>query len=199
MAEKPGFICDVQVVYDDQTLERNAYQLYGDNEEPIIVFTVPMIADARNEDEIAFVLGHEVGHHIGQHIQKKKQQALTGALILGALTAVGQVYASRANPYRNTAMDQYEMNRSMAAGFALGKHAFSQTYELEADVIGTYISRAAGYDPVRGARYFARPEPVNTVDGNLSFWGTHPPDEKRLATVLATVKQLDEDPRLRPK
>ena len=29
------------------------------------------------------------------------------------------------------------MNRNMEAGFALGRRAFSQTYELEADVIGT--------------------------------------------------------------
>ena len=158
-----------------------------------------MIADARNEHEIAFILGHEVGHHIGRHIQKKNQQALAGALVLGALTAVGKAYESRANPYRDTAMDQREMNRNMEAGFALGRRAFSQTYELEADVIGTYISRSAGYDPVLGARFFARPEPAKTVDGKLSFWGTHPPDEERLATILATVRQLKENYRLTPK
>ena len=199
MAESLGFVCDIQVMYENLTLERNAYQLYDDNENPIIVFTISMIADARNEHEIAFILGHEVGHHIGRHIQKKNQQALAGALVLGALTAVGKAYESRANPYRDTAMDQREMNRNMEAGFALGRRAFSQTYELEADVIGTYISRSAGYDPVLGARFFARPEPAKTVDGKLSFWGTHPPDEERLATILATVRQLKENYRLTPK
>ena len=90
MAESLGFVCDIQVMYENLTLERNAYQLYDDNENPIIVFTISMIADARNEHEIAFILGHEVGHHIGRHIQKKNQQALAGALVLGALTAVGK-------------------------------------------------------------------------------------------------------------
>lgn len=199
MAQDPEFICDIIVMYDGSTLERNAYQLYDEKENPIIVFTIPMIADARNEDEIAFILGHEVGHHIGQHIQKGDQQALVGALILGAITAVGHAYANQANPYRDTSIDQLELNRSIAAGYALGQRAFSQTYELEADVIGTYIAKTAGYDPVRGARYFARPEPVKTVDGRLSFWGTHPPDEERLATVLATVKNLEKNSRLKSR
>ena len=198
-AKDPEFNCDFQVMYDGGTVERNAYQLYDNNDNSIIVFTIPMIADARNEDEIAFILGHEVGHHIGRHIQKGKQQGMTGALVLGVLTAVGQAYANQANPYRDAATDQREISRNMAAGYALGNQAFGQTYELEADVIGTYIAKAAGYDPVRGARYFARPEPVKTVDGKLSFWGTHPPDKKRLATVLATAKQLDDNPRLRSK
>ena len=67
-ADKPAFDCDVQVLVDPEQPDRNAFQLYGPNNEPIVVFTIPFIADARNEDELAFVLGHEFGHHIATHI-----------------------------------------------------------------------------------------------------------------------------------
>ena len=35
---------------------------------PVIFFTLGLIADARNSDELAFVLGHEAAHHIAGHL-----------------------------------------------------------------------------------------------------------------------------------
>lgn len=189
-ADRPGFNCDVRLEIDGDDPDRNAYQTYK-NGEPVIAITIPLIADARNPDELAFVMGHEFGHHIGQHIEKGQQQAMAGALILGALTAYGQAQATAANPYRSTWGDQQQMESAMGVGAAVGNAAFSQTYELESDVIGTYIAKAAGYDPVLGARYFARPESPQTPDGARSFWGTHPPDEARLATVIETVGRIE--------
>lgn len=194
-AEKKGFDCNVQLQVDSSDKQRNAYQSYQDGK-PTVTFTLPLIRDARNEDEIAFVLGHEFGHHIGQHIEKKRQQMLAGTVIMGVLTAAAQVNANNANPYRSQANDLRDMQRNMALGGALGGMAYSQTYELEADTIGTAIARQAGYDPVKGARFFARPEAPKTAQGELSFWGTHPPDEKRLSTVIATVEQLRETGKL---
>ena len=132
-------------------------------------------------------LGHEFGHHIATHIQKQQQQALVGAVAMGVLTAYAQANSTYSDPYQN----QIEMANNVALGYAMGSQAFSQSYELEADVLGTYTASAAGYDPVKVARFFARPEPVRSENGTLSFWGTHPPDEKRLATVIATVDKIE--------
>lgn len=63
-------------------------------------------------------------------------------------------------------------------------------------MIGTYIAEAAGYDAVREARFFARPEPTRREDGALSFWGTHPADEDRLALVIETARTLRSGQRL---
>ena len=110
---------------------------------------------------------------------------------MGVLTA----YAQANSPYSDPYQDQLEMQTNVALGYAIGSQAFSQAYELEADVIGTYIAASAGYDPVMGARFFARPEPVRSSNGKLSFWGTHPPDKKRLATVIATMEQIQAERR----
>lgn len=96
------FNCHVQIVIDDQIPYRNAYQTYARYGTPIIAFTLPMVADARNRDEIAFVLSHEFGHHIARHIQKGQQHATAGALILGTLMAAAQAQ-SAGSPYDNPA------------------------------------------------------------------------------------------------
>ena len=185
-ADKPAFECDVTIVVDTRMPYSNAYQQYVDGK-PVVAFTLPLIADARNEDELAFVLGHEFGHHIGEHIKKQQQQAMAGALIAG----IAMAYAQSGDTYTPDYVKQQNIENSMSAGAAIGQMAYSQTYELESDVIGTYIAKAAGYDPVKGARFFARPEPARTPNGALSFWGTHPSNEKRLATVIATAEKIE--------
>lgn len=181
-SERKNFNCKVDLEIDRKMTQRNAYFTY-DNDRPVIRISMPMLQDSASDDEVAFILGHEYGHLIGRHIEKQQQQALAGALILGVVAVAATANSSSYNP--NT------VSNSMDIGAAAGSRAYSQTYELESDTLGTRITHAAGYDPVEGAKFFARPEAVRTTTGNLSFWGTHPPDAKRLATVLATVDQIE--------
>lgn len=179
--------CVVPIGIDRRTREPNAYFTYVDpvrKRQPIIRVTLPMLRDMANDDELAFVLGHEYGHLIGRHFEKRQQQALVGALLVGAITAAAEAQ----NP---NGPNQSAINRGVAAGGAAGGLAYSQTYELESDAIGTVIARQAGYDPVRGAGYFARAQEPRRLDGRLSFWGTHPPDARRVATVIATQAALE--------
>lgn len=180
--------CNVTLHIDTEMPVRNAYFSYGapGYRNPEVHFTIPMLRDAANDDEIAFILGHEYGHLLGQHIQKGDQQALAGAILLGAIAAYGNAQAASAGQY----YDPNDVTRAVHLGGALGQRAFSQTYELESDMLGARIAAAAGYDPVRGAQYFARGESARSANGKLSFWGTHPPDEKRLAVVIATMEQI---------
>lgn len=185
-AERKNFNCDVDIAIDYKLKQRNAYFTYKD-QKPVIRITEQMLQDTRSDDEVAFILGHEYGHLIGRHIQKQQQQAIAGALILGAITAA----ATSSSSSYGTTYNQSAVNSAVELGAAAGSMAYSQTYELESDTLGARITHAAGYDPVKGAAFFARPEKAKSKSGKLSFWGTHPPDEKRLATVLATVDQIE--------
>jgi len=184
--DRKGFNCDVQILTDANITERNAYQSYDSSGNPIIVISLPLILDSRNEDELAFILGHEFGHHISEHLNKKEKQAIAGAIAMGLLTAYGQYFDANSSSYSR----QQKIENSVAAGYVLGQRAYSQSYELESDVIGTHIAEASGYDPVRGARFFARVEPIRSSSGALSFWGTHPPSDKRLATVISAANTI---------
>jgi Zn-dependent protease with chaperone function len=123
-AEIEGFNCDVRVVIDERMPYRNAYQTYADDGTPIVAFTLPMVADARNRDEIAFVLGHEFGHHIARHIQKKQQQGAAGALILGTIMAAAQAQSAGSASY-DQAQAQRDLENAMELGYATGQRAFS--------------------------------------------------------------------------
>lgn len=188
LAGRKNKVCDMPVIIDQKMPVANAYHTRDGKDKPYVAVTVPMLQQIRSDDELAFILGHEYGHHIADHIEKGRQQAMAGALILGAITATGQAYATNSNPYRYTGNDSAEMQRNMSLGAAAGQSAYSQTYELESDVLATHITRAAGYDPVEGAKFFARPAEAKTSAGNLSFWGTHPPNATRLATVIEAEK-----------
>lgn len=192
--DRKSFNCEVDIAIDRSMKERNAYFTYKEGK-PVIRMSMPLLRDTANDDEAGFILGHEYGHLLGQHIEKQKQQAVVGALILGALTAAATTQSTAYGTYYDTDA----VNSAMNIGAAAGSMAYSQTYELEGDTLGTRIATAAGYDPVKGAKFFARPEDTRTEGGKLSFWGTHPPDEKRFATVVATVAQINAQVALKRK
>ena len=67
----------------------------------------------------------------------------------------------------------------------VGARSYSKNFELEADALGTIITARAGYDPLRGAEFFARiPDPGD------KFLGTHPPNASGLDTVRRTAAGL---------
>lgn len=163
---RAGDFCDFrfQITEGDQP---NAFQTFRDGH-PLIVFNEAMLRTVRNANEVAFILSHEAGHHIAGHLQRRQQQVglggLIGALGAGLLGADAQVGAD--------------------LGSQIGGRAYSQSFELEADVLGTYIAEAAGYDPVDGAASFAR------FAGSNSLLSTHPPGAQRYATVVATAERI---------
>ena len=163
----PNANCDFRIVIDDRPVQGvNAFQTLDDAGRPIIGFTIGLILDARNPDELAFVLGHEAAHHIEGHIPKTQAQARAGAIagaLLGAILGGGE----------GALIDQ----GAQLGGF-VGSRRFSQANELEADALGTVIAKRAGYDPVRGAAFFTRiPDPGD------QFLGSHPPNAQRIQTV----------------
>ena len=173
LARRARTNCDFRIVVDDRPGQPpNAYQTLDSAGRPIIAFTLPLIAEARNTDELAFVMGHEAAHHIASHIPRQQQEATTGALILGVLTAA-------------TGGDETAIRTAQNLGGTIGARRYAKDYELEADALGTILAWDAGYDPERGAAFFARiPDPGNR------FLGTHPPNAARIDTVRRTLASL---------
>lgn len=165
--------CDFRIVVDDRPGQPpNAFQTLDRMGRPVVGFTLALIADARNPDELAFVLGHEAAHHIAGHIPKRNDQALSGALLAGALAQ-----ASGLSP------DEVRAAQNMGAQVAA--RSYSKEFELEADQLGAEIALAAGYDPILGSGFFDRlPDPGD------KFLGSHPPNAQRKALVVETVRRL---------
>lgn len=168
-----GRSCDFRIVVDDRPGQPpNAFQTLDRFNRPVIGFTLALIADARNADELAFVLGHEAAHHISGHIPKRQDQALSGALLAGVLAQ-----ASGLSPE--------EVRAAQNIGAEVAARSYSKEFELEADAMGAEIAFLAGYDPVKGSGFFDRlPDPGDR------FLGSHPPNSERKALVAATTRRL---------
>ncbi|MEP5758172.1 MAG: M48 family metallopeptidase [Litoreibacter sp.] len=162
-ARAPDLNCDFKIIIEaDKNAPPNAYQTIDRSGRPIIGFTQALIDDARNADELAFVLGHEAAHHIEGHLQQQAENATAGALLGGILAAGLGVPTDLATQ----------------VGGTVGARAYSKSNELEADALGTIITKKTGFDPLRGAQFFTRiPDPGDR------FLGTHPPNAERIAIV----------------
>ena len=172
-ARAPRLNCDFRVVVDDTPGQPpNAFQTLTPDGRPIIAFTLSLIQDVQNADELAFVMAHEAAHHVAGHIALSQRNAAVGALVFGRLAGV-------------RGADAETVRSAQQLGAAVGARRFSQEFELEADALGTVIAAQAGFDPVRGAQYFFRlPDPGNR------FLGTHPPNAERVAVVEETARAL---------
>ena len=168
-----GMNCDFNIVVDDRPGQpANAFQTLDENGRPIVAFTLALIADARNEDELAFVLGHETAHHIAGHIARQQQNAMAGAVIFAGIATL-------------SGGDATAVRTAQELGAEVGARRYSKDFELEADALGTIITARAGYNPLRGAEFFTRiPDPGDR------FLGTHPPNSSRIDTVRRTMAGL---------
>ena len=150
----------------------NAYQTESETGQPVVIFTAALLKSVRNEDELAFILGHEMAHHIAGHLRQQSNNTWLGAIALGGLAiAVGG--------------DSSMVDLAADIGAGIGSRVYSKEHELQADEIGTVIAHRAGYDAVVGSLFFNRlPDPGDRV------LGTHPPNSARLTRVRATVLKL---------
>lgn len=170
---RPGANCDFRIVIDDRPGQPpNAFQTLDATGRPILAFTLALLAQTQNADEIAFVMAHEAGHHIAGHLDRQQANATVGAVLGGVL---GQGLGGGDQGVR----------QAQQLGAALAARRYSKDFELEADRLGTRIAAYAGFDPVLGSQFFLRlPDPGDR------FLGTHPGNAERMGEVARTAASL---------
>lgn len=134
-----------------------------------------------SEDEIAFILGHEVGHVANRDAIKSTKKSILfslGAALLGAATnrTVGEL-------------------GEIGAGLTL-MH-YSREDERDADVSGAVTSYGAGYNPAAGTDFFARLMAEEEKGGTSSIehlFLTHPETPTRINALKKRPELNLEDP-----
>ncbi|CAI9090221.1 OLC1v1024947C1 [Oldenlandia corymbosa var. corymbosa] len=94
--------------------------------------------------DVATVLAHEVGHGLARH----SSESLSRSIVLGLL---GGIIISKADP-----VNKVHVIKGVLAIIDIINAFFSRRREVEADRIGMMLMAAAGYDPRRVCRSFAR-------------------------------------------
>lgn len=124
---------EVAVFVDD---EANAFALPGGK----VGVNTGIFKVARNQDQLAAVLGHEIGHVISRHHEERitrQMGAQTGLSVLGALA--GAAYGGNAA----SAVNQLGGMTAQTAFLLPG----SRTQESEADIVGQRLMADAGFNP----------------------------------------------------
>lgn len=159
---------EIQVFEDDQA---NAFALPGYK---IGVYT-GLLKYAKNQDQLAAIMGHEVAHVIAKHGNERvSNQMATEAGMSIATVILGGT--------------QNENSGLILAGLGLGAQygiilPFSRSHESEADLIGLDLMAKAGFDPAQSVPLWQNMSQAGAAPPE--FMSTHPSNDTR-------IKQLQE-------
>lgn len=132
--------------------------------------TTSLLTLARNDDQLAAVLGHEVGHVVARHAAERySNTALAGAglsVLQGAAGDYGQAVGAFGG---------------MAAQYGV-LLPYSRRDELEADRLGVDYMAAAGFRPAEAVTLW-RAMSAQRQGSTPEFASTHPSDQTRIAEL----------------
>ena len=142
------------------------------------IFTV-----ARNQDQLAAVIAHEIGHVISRHHDERitRQAGASGALqVLGAI--LGSRYGQGVG------------NAAMQGGSILAQAGFllpgSRAQETEADVVGQRLMAEAGFDPRQAVTLWQNMITASSGSRPPQWLSTHPDPQSRIRELQQRAAAL---------
>lgn len=156
--------------------EVNAFCMPGGK----IVVYEGILPVAKNDDQLATVISHEVAHAVAKHANERMSQQVLQQYGANALSMVlgGKGAATQ---------------QISGMLYSLGSQVFvtlpySRKHEYEADIIGLYLMAIAGYDYTQAEDFWTN---MSGGGGNRSdFLSTHPNDANRIAAIRAEIPKV---------
>ena len=171
LSMSPKEVCDCQVAI----LTSGSKNAYTDGEN---IWITTGFLSSLSDEELAFIISHELAHIVEGHIDKKEGNQFVGSLLGATLDAFAEGLGTptyRENEYR----------------FAkLGQQMFSQEFEAEADYLGLYILARAGYSTEKVADFWRKLAREMPMESN-SLVGTHPPTAYRYLMLSKTHLEIE--------
>ena len=141
------------------------------------IFTV-----AKNQDQLAAVIAHEIGHVVSRHHDERLTRA-AGAQ--GTLQLLGALLGSR--------YGEGAANAAVQGGSVLAQTGFllpgSRTQETEADVVGQQLMAQTGFDP-RAAVGLWQNMLAASRTGPPQWLSTHPDPQSRIKEMESRADGL---------
>ena len=159
----------------------DAQEVNAGTDGKMIVVTYGLVNFAKSDDEIAFVVGHELAHAVRGHVAKVQGGQI---LALIAALALGIAVESRSPGSGSTVM------RGVGDIGNIFTASYSRDLEREADYFGTKFVYYSGYDVNTCATVeerFAIEIPATMIKNYLS---THPSSPERVARVRKIIEEL---------
>jgi predicted Zn-dependent protease len=170
-AESPIRNWEVLVFASDQA---NAFALPGGK---IGVYT-GLLKVAKNQDQLAAVVGHEVAHVLARHANERVSTAYAAEASLAAVSASGAV-----SP---------QLMGLMGLGTQVGVLLpFGRTQESEADLLGLDLMARAGFDPRQSVALWQNMNASRQRGAPPEFLSTHPSDATRMSNLNSRMPRAN--------
>lgn len=174
---QPGFTEWEVVVFDSDQV--NAFALPGGK---IGVYT-GLLKVAKNQDQLATVIGHEVAHVLADHSNERLSQSqLANAGLSLANVALG---ASEYKEYQQVTMSA--LGLGVQYGVIL---PYGRTQESEADIVGLKYMAKAGFNPNQSVDLWQNMGKASGGSQPPEFFSTHPSHSTRIKDLQATINTL---------
>lgn len=155
---------------------KNAFCLPGGK---VVVYT-GILAVAKNDDQLATVISHEIAHALARHGAER----VSAGMISQGVQTLGNIALS-------TQGSQYSQAFNVAYGLGAQYGVlmpYGRLQESEADEIGIHLMHAAGYDLNEAIKFWE-----NMNDGKnegIEFLSTHPSSKNRIKNIKKIIKKV---------
>ena len=177
VANRSDFTWEFNLV-EDKAL--NAFCLPGGK---VVVYTGILTA-ARNDDQLATVISHEIAHALARHGAERMSSATVQQ---GIQTLGNVVLAVGAASYQNVFNQAYGIGSQIGVMLPYGR-----MQESEADEIGIYLMHKAGYNMQEALKFWENMSEGKT-DTN-EFLSTHPSSSTRIEDIKKVIVKVQSQP-----
>ena len=142
------------------------------------IFVFRGLLERFNDDELAWVIGHELGHGVAHHVSEMISKGIIQDVVIGYV-------GSDSNSLRVSGAQILQMFANLK---------YSRVQEDEADRLGLLYMNKAGFN-MQGA--IGVLNTFKQMSGNsqwIEWLSTHPHPENRLANVTTAIAQLQSNP-----
>ncbi|GAA5120989.1 M48 family metallopeptidase [Alloalcanivorax gelatiniphagus] len=165
---------EVTVFKDDSA---NAFALPGGK----IGVHTGLLKVAKNQDQLAAVIGHEVGHVLAQHSNERvsiQYATQTGTQLVAALAG-------------GDSAEQQTLMGLLGVGAQYGVQLpFSRKHEAEADVIGLQLMAEAGFNPDQSVALWQNMAAASGGAAPPELLSTHPSNQSRIEGLRARLPEV---------
>lgn len=135
-----------------------------------------LIQYCENEDELAFVIGHEVGHAAKNHVIKTYGVNVATGL-------AGQYASQKLSERIGNKWGRLATQVGIELSTEAVQNKVSRNQEKDADMLAIDYVVAAGYNPLAGISI------MNKIGENYpDFWSDHPSTDKRIISMYKYIK-----------
>lgn len=156
------------IVFDDKSA--NAFALPGGK----IGVHTGLLNVAKNQNQLATVVGHEVAHVLSRHGAERVSQQMGLQVAMQATDAISKQQ-----------MGNQTQQKALMSALGLGAQfgvllPFSRSHESEADLYGLELMAKAGFDPRQSVNLWQNMAAASGANRAPQFMSTHPNPEKRI-------------------